>query len=84
MMLRCPDGVTRYCVGVAKQAGGTPTAITGRTSKKGDYSVKLHVHLSPAQLTRLRRTGRVKITVVFVEQMPNGRLRTTRRVITVK
>ncbi|MGI8573186.1 MAG: lactonase family protein [Solirubrobacteraceae bacterium] len=82
--LRCPDGVTRYCAGVLRQLGGPSIAVSGRTDKHGGLIVKLKLHLSKAQMARLRRFAGVRVTVVFVQQMPDGRHRTTRRIITIK
>jgi hypothetical protein len=82
--LRCPDGVTRYCVGMLRQSGRRSTAVAGRTDRRGNFTFRLKLHLSNAQVARLRRFGSVKITIVFVQQMPNGGQRTTRRMITIK
>ena len=84
LKLSCPAGVTQYCSGSVKQVGNGATAITGLTDSRGRLTVHLRVHLGKRQLARLLRVGHVKITVVFVQHMPNGQLRRTRRTITIK
>jgi hypothetical protein len=64
--------------------GNPATAITGLTDRHGHFSVRIHVRLTKSQATTLRRSGHVKITVVFVQRMPDGHLRTTRRNVTIR
>jgi hypothetical protein len=82
--LRCPDGVTGYCAGVLRQLGGRGTTVAGRTDKHGNFTVRLKLHLSQAQRAKLRRFGVVKVAFVFVQHMPDGGQRPTRRMITIK
>ena len=42
------------------------------------------LRLTKAQQSKLRRFGRLKLTVVFVQTMPNGKHRSTRHTITVR
>lgn len=82
--VRCPDGVTGYCAGVLRQLGGRGTTVAGRTDTHGNFAVRLKLHLSKAQRAKLRRFGAVKVALVFVQHMPDGGKRTTRRMITIK